>query len=138
MVEKNFFLVGLTLKNCLLSGSFLVLFLVKTQKIKDVIEREYGVDLLYGHRDSEGKKILLYKGAKKMATLKDSATTLKLRVATGTGADGKTVFANRSVGNITPTITDEDFCLVGAGLASLQSHELACVIRTDTDTFEID
>jgi len=84
------------------------------------------------------KNILLSEEVSKMATLKDSTTTLKLRVATGIDADGKTVFANRSVGNINPAITDEDFCLVGAGLASLQSHELAGVIRTDTDTFEID
>lgn len=72
-----------------------------------------------------------------MATLKDSATTMKLRVATGIDAEGKTVFANRSIGYINPAITDEDFCLVGAGLSSLQSHDLASVIRTDTDTFEI-
>ena len=73
-----------------------------------------------------------------MATLKSSATKMTLRVATGIDAEGKTTFADRSVTDINPTISDEDFCLVGAGLASLQSHDLSCVIRTNTGTFEID
>lgn len=72
-----------------------------------------------------------------MATKKDSSTSLKIRVATGTSAEGKTVFANRSLGYINPEITEEDFCSIGAGLASLQSHTLANVIRTDTVTFEL-
>lgn len=72
-----------------------------------------------------------------MATKKDSSTAMKIRVATGTDAEGKTIFANRSVSNINPEITDENFCSVGAGLANLQSHTLSGVIRVDTATFEI-
>ena len=73
-----------------------------------------------------------------MATKKDSSTALTLRVATGTSDSGKTIFANRTVSDINPALTDEDFCAVGAGLASLQANVLSSVIRTDKSTFELD
>lgn len=73
-----------------------------------------------------------------MATIKDSATTLRIRVATGVDAEGKTTFANRTMSDINPSISNDDFVLVGAGYASLQSHELASIIREDKNTFEVE
>lgn len=71
-----------------------------------------------------------------MATVKDQTSKMTLRVATGIGADGKTTFANRSLSNVNPAIQANDFVAVASGLASLQSHDLGSIIRTDATTYE--
>lgn len=73
-----------------------------------------------------------------MATMKEKSTALTLKVATGTDESGKTIFANRTIGNINPDISDENFCVVATGLSGLQSHTLASVNRVNTSTFELD
>lgn len=73
-----------------------------------------------------------------MATMKENSTTMKIRVATGTDAEGKTIFADRSVSDINTDLSNEDLCSIGTGLASLQSNALVGVIRTDTALFEVD
>lgn len=71
-------------------------------------------------------------------TLKDSTTAGRIRIVTGTGADGKTTFANRSISDVNPTVVEADFVDIMSGYASLQSHELASVIRADTSTYEVE
>lgn len=73
-----------------------------------------------------------------MATMKENSTTLKIRVATGTDAEGRTTFADRSVSDINYELSNDDLCSIGTGLASLQSCALVGIIRTDTALFEID
>ena len=73
-----------------------------------------------------------------MATKKESATSMTLKVATGTSDEGKTIFGNRTVNNVNPVITDEDFCIVAAALADLQKNTLATVSRVNTSVFELD
>ena len=63
---------------------------------------------------------------------KDETTKLTLRVITGVGADGKTIYKNRTVGSIAPALTDADALTVGKGFADLQKHGLSQVLRTDT------
>lgn len=71
-------------------------------------------------------------------TLKDQKTTGRIRVATGTDAEGKTIFANRSISDVNPTVTENDFCNVMGGFASLSADELGSVFRVDTKEWELD
>ena len=72
-----------------------------------------------------------------MATIKDSSTTLKFRVATGTTDEGKTTFADRTLSNVNPDLTDDQFYNIGTKFSALQSRTLGAVIRTTTDVFDI-
>ena len=67
---------------------------------------------------------------------KNATSRLTLKVATGVGADGKNIYANRSIGNLAPALTDEDALAVGKGFAGLQKHGLATVTRTDSAVLE--
>ena len=67
---------------------------------------------------------------------KNAASRLTLKVVTGVGADGKNVYANRSIGNLAPALTDADALAVGKGFAGLQKHGLSTVTRTDTAVLE--
>ena len=63
---------------------------------------------------------------------KDAASKITLKVTTGVGADGKTLYKNRTISAIAPTLTDADALAVGRGFANLQKHGLDQVMRTDT------
>lgn len=67
---------------------------------------------------------------------RNATSKLTLKVATGVGADGKNIYANRSIGNLAPALTDEDALAVGKGFAELQKHGLATVTRTDSAVLE--
>lgn len=73
-----------------------------------------------------------------MATIKDSSTTLKIRVATGITDEGKTTFADRTLSNVNPDLTDDQFYNIGTKFSNLQSRTLGAVIRTTTDVFDVD
>ena len=72
-----------------------------------------------------------------MATIKDSSTTLKIRVATGISEDGKTTFADRTLSNVNPDLTDDQFYNIGTKFSNLQSLALGAIVRTTTDVFDI-
>jgi len=72
-----------------------------------------------------------------MATIKDSATSLKIRVATGTTDEGKTTFADRTLSNLNPELTDDQFFNIGMKFSNLQSRTLGAIIRTTTDVFDV-
>ena len=63
---------------------------------------------------------------------KDATSKLTLKVTTGVGADGKTIYKNRMIGGVTTTLADADALAIGRGLAGLQKHGLSQVLRTDT------
>ena len=67
---------------------------------------------------------------------KDETSRLTLKVSTGVGADGKTLYKNRTFGNVSPTLADADALTIGRGLASLQKHGLSQVLRTDMAVIE--
>ena len=67
---------------------------------------------------------------------RDAASKLTLKVITGVGADGKTIYRNRSISGIAPTLTDADALAVGKGFADLQRHGLSMVTRTDSAVLE--
>ena len=69
---------------------------------------------------------------------KDAASKLTLKVVTGVGADGKNVYAHRTIGSLAPALTDADALVVGKGFANLQKHGLGKVMRTDTAVLEED
>ena len=63
---------------------------------------------------------------------KDATSKVTLKVITGVGADGKTIYKNRTIGGVSPTLTDTDAQAIGNSLAGLQKHGLSQIIRTDT------
>ena len=54
---------------------------------------------------------------------KDAASKLTLKVITGVGADGKTVYKNRTIGGVAPALTDADALAVGTGLPVFRSTD---------------
>ena len=50
---------------------------------------------------------------------KDATSKVTLKVITGVGADGKTVYKNRTISGIAPTLTDADALAVGRGFGAL-------------------
>jgi hypothetical protein len=67
---------------------------------------------------------------------KDAVSKVTLKVTTGVGADGKTLYKNRTISGIAPSLTDADALTVGRGFAALQKHGLSLVTRTDTAVLE--
>lgn len=68
-----------------------------------------------------------------MATTRsDETCKITLQVNTGTQADP--VYKNRIFNHINPLLSDSDALDVGTSLASLQTHALSKVTRTDTAT----
>ena len=67
---------------------------------------------------------------------KDAVSKVTLKVTTGVGADGKTLYKNRTISGIAPSLTDADALTVGRGFAALQKHGLSLVTRTDTAALE--
>ena len=65
---------------------------------------------------------------------KNATSRLTLKVATGVDATGKNTYANRSIGNLAPALTDED--ALAKGFAGLQKHGLGTVTRTDSAVLE--
>ena len=66
------------------------------------------------------------------ATATSSATTLKLIVENGVGANGKILYASRSLSGINPALTDDDAYDIGKDLAGLQDHTFSHVQRVNT------
>lgn len=67
---------------------------------------------------------------------KDEASRITLKVATGTTTDGKTIYKNRTISGIAPTLADADALTIGKGFADLQKHGLSQVMRTDSAVLE--
>ena len=59
------------------------------------------------------------------------STKLILRVATGTSAGGKTLYAGRTFGSINPEANNTALYNAGNGLAALQTHALGQIERQD-------
>lgn len=67
-----------------------------------------------------------------MAVQKNKTSKLVLKVVTEVGAGGEKTYANRTISNITPDITDDIALQVGTRLAGLQAHSLDTTKRTNT------
>ena len=67
---------------------------------------------------------------------KDAASKITLKVITGVGTDGKTIYKNRTISGIAPTLTDTDALAIGKEFAGLQKHGLGMLIRTDSAVLE--
>ncbi len=72
-----------------------------------------------------------------MATSKTSqATTLQIKVKTGTKDDGEAIQATRTLSRINPALTDDDAFQVASGLAGFQAYELSSIHRVDSAVLE--
>ena len=67
---------------------------------------------------------------------KDAASKLTLKVITGVGSDGKTIYKNRTISGLAPNLADADALTVGRSFAGLQKHGLSHVMRTDSAVLE--
>ena len=67
---------------------------------------------------------------------KDAASKLTLKVITGVGSDGKTIYKNRTISGLALNLADADALTVGRGFAGLQKHGLSLVTRTDSAVLE--
>ncbi|HML34207.1 MULTISPECIES: DUF1659 domain-containing protein [Sporomusa] len=56
---------------------------------------------------------------------------LVLKVQTGVNASGNPVYRNRTFANVNPGVADSDLFAVAEGLAGLQEHTLADIVRQD-------
>ena len=67
---------------------------------------------------------------------KNAASKVTLKVITGIGTDGKTIYKYRTINGLAPNLADADALTVGRGFAGLQKHGLSLVTRTDTAVLE--
>ena len=67
-----------------------------------------------------------------MSTPMENHSTLKLKLETGTNANGDATCSTKRFGGINPELTDDELLGIADGLAGLQSHALAEVDRVDT------
>ena len=67
-----------------------------------------------------------------MAVKKEALSTkLILKLQKGTNENGQPVYAQRSIGNINPAVSDDDFSAIGEGIGSLQTLPIDSVNRQD-------
>jgi hypothetical protein len=67
-----------------------------------------------------------------MAIKKETLSTkLILKLQKGTDKNGQPEYTQRSVANINPAISDDDFSAIGTGIAALQALPVAAVERQD-------
>ncbi|WP_406678042.1 DUF1659 domain-containing protein [Moorella sp. ACPs] len=59
------------------------------------------------------------------------ATTLRLQVQTGTGANGQPVYRVRSYSRVKPSASDQDVYDVAQAIGSLQVHPVNAVSRVN-------
>lgn len=70
-----------------------------------------------------------------MAVIETGKTSkLMIVVATGTSASGGTIYSNRTINNINSDATNAHVYGFGSALASLQSHALGGIKRSNTAT----
>jgi len=68
-----------------------------------------------------------------MAVTKTSQSAkLIIKVQTKTNANGEAVYAQRSISNLNPAVTDSDVYTVGSAVAGLQKYPVETVSRQDT------
>lgn len=67
-----------------------------------------------------------------MAVKQNSETDMILKVQTGVSEDESPTYSRRTIGNINPSLTDDDFLAVGTAVAGLQKYTLDTVIREDS------
>ena len=67
-----------------------------------------------------------------MAVKQNSETDMILKVQTGVSEDESPTYSRRTIGNINPSLTDDDFLAVGTAVAGLQKYTLGTVIREDS------
>lgn len=67
-----------------------------------------------------------------MAVKKNSETDMVLKVQTGISEDENPTYSRRTIGNINPSLSDDNFLDVGTSIASLQKYTLGTVIREDS------
>ena len=61
----------------------------------------------------------------------DLSTKMILKLQKGTNENGQPVYTQRSVTNINPMISDDDFSAIGAGIGALQAYPVEAVERQD-------
>lgn len=67
-----------------------------------------------------------------MAVKQNSETDMVLKVQTGVSEDESPTYSRRTIGNINPSLTDDDFLAVGTAVAGLQKYTLDTVVREDS------
>lgn len=67
-----------------------------------------------------------------MAVKQNSETDMILKVQTGVSEDESPTYSRRTIGNINPSLTDDDFLAVGTAVAGLQKYTLDTVVREDS------
>ncbi|MFC2337878.1 MAG: DUF1659 domain-containing protein [Negativicutes bacterium] len=65
---------------------------------------------------------------------KEESTKLLLKVENGQTAGGKTAYAERSIADVNPQLTNDDLYAVGNGIAGLQTKALKAIRRQNTVT----
>lgn len=61
----------------------------------------------------------------------DLSTKLILKLQKGTNENGQPVYAQRSIANINPELSDDDFSAIGEGIGNLQAFPVDSVKRQD-------
>lgn len=67
-----------------------------------------------------------------MAVKQNSETDLVLKVQTGVDDDESPTYSRRTIGNINPSLSDDNFLDIGNSIAGLQKYTLGSVIREDS------
>ena len=65
---------------------------------------------------------------------KEESTKLLLKVENGQTAGGKTAYAERSIADVNPQLTNDDLYAVGNGIAGLQTKARKAIRRQNTVT----
>ena len=63
---------------------------------------------------------------------KDATTAIAVSVVSEVTPDGKNKYANRSLRNVNPGLSDDDALSIANKFGALQSREVGAVKRTDT------
>ena len=67
-----------------------------------------------------------------MAVKKNSETDMVLKVQTGTSETDAPTYSRRTISNINPSLSDDNFLDVGTSVANLQKYTLGAVVREDS------
>lgn len=67
-----------------------------------------------------------------MAVKKNNETDMVLKVQTGVSENDAPTYSRRTIGNINPSLSDDNFLDVGSSIANLQKYTLGSVIRKDS------
>lgn len=68
------------------------------------------------------------------ATRDNQKTAMQLRLEVGTTAGGGTQYSTRTISDVNPSVSDDDFLNVGTALVGLQNYNLGSLMRRDIVT----